>query len=194
MIKLFKKFNDYRKSKLFNTREKVAAWLDSMRIENYTINDDLTVDVDWYVIIANKDLTEIPIQFGKVTRFFDCSKNNLTTLKGCPREVGEGYPGFDCSNNNLTSLEYCPMVVTGSFDCSRNKISTLKGCPKDIEIGGKISYLHNSLPFEVLSFHGILYLIRHHEEYGIWNTDGSFNQGRWKFFYNDYRSKILDKE
>lgn len=45
MIKLFEQFNEY---------SQVKSWLDEMGIEKYTINDDLTVDVDYDVELDEK--------------------------------------------------------------------------------------------------------------------------------------------
>jgi len=131
---------------MLKTKEEIQAWLDEMRIKNYTINDDLTVDVDGTVKISNKKLVEIPVQFGIVVRDFDCSRNKLTSLKGSPREcVGfycshnkltslVGAPQkcwyFNCSNNKLTSLEFAPKECT-EFDCYNNKLTTLKFVPKE---------------------------------------------------------------
>jgi len=99
----------------------IAKWLNEMQIENYIINDDLTIHVNGHVDLIDLDLVEIPeyIQFSVVERFFTCSRNKLTTLKGCPRYVG-GY--FGCTHNNLTSLEYCPNFVGGDFICHDNNI------------------------------------------------------------------------
>ena len=52
--------------------------------------------------------------------------NNLTTLKGCPKEIisnpGQFFEAnFRCNNNNLTSLEFCPKRVDGEFHCGNNK-------------------------------------------------------------------------
>jgi hypothetical protein len=41
------------------TKAKTEACLKKMRIDNYTINDDLTVDVDGYMRLYDKGLTEI---------------------------------------------------------------------------------------------------------------------------------------
>lgn len=120
MIKLFEQYNEYRQ---------VKEWLDRMEIFNYTINDDLTVDVDNDVIIKNYKLTEIPIQFGKVTGDFRCDDNSITSLKGCPSEV---FGNFTCKGNNLTSLEHSPIYVGMEYNCNRNKLITLKGCPDKI--------------------------------------------------------------
>ena len=132
------------------TRDETEVWLDSVGIKNYTINSDLTVDVDGGVWIQAKNLDSILVQFGRINGFFNCSKNNLTSLKGCPIKIGGSFfchnnnltslehcpkevvGSFNCSNNNLTSLEYCPTKVDGNLDCSNNNLTSLKGCPKEV--------------------------------------------------------------
>ena len=99
-------------------------------INNYTINPDGSIDVDGSVNLYNKGLTELPLTFNKVTGYFDCGSNNLTSLKGCPRWVGGN---FYCNRNQLTSLEFSPYYVGGYFNCSSNQL-TDNYC--DIEIGG----------------------------------------------------------
>ena len=113
-------------SQFLQTREEIEAWLQKMKIKNYTINDDLTVDVDSTVYIFGRMLKTIPVQF-RSTWHFDCSDNQLTSLDGCPREV-DGY--FSCSYNNLTSLKGAPRDVSDSFFCRANSLTTLKGAPK----------------------------------------------------------------
>jgi hypothetical protein len=98
-------------------------------ITNYTINDDGTIDVNGGVNLYNKGLTELPIRFNKVTGWFFCRNNQLTTLKGCPRWVGSN---FSCSNNQLTSLEFSPDYVGGGFHCNRNDLTDLIGSPKEV--------------------------------------------------------------
>ena len=63
-------------------------------IRNYTINDDGTVDVDNQVYLVGNALTKLPLKFGNVSGYFNCSNNELTTLEGSPKSVG-GY--FDSS-------------------------------------------------------------------------------------------------
>jgi hypothetical protein len=89
-------------------------------ITNYTINPDGSIDVDDDVDLYGFDLTELPLTFNKVTGYFDCGVNNLTTLKGCPRWVGGN---FNCYNNQLTSLEFSPDYVGGDFDCEYNNLT-----------------------------------------------------------------------
>ena len=87
-------------------------------IENYTINDDGSIDVNGDVSLYNRYLTKIPLRFRNVTGYFDCSYNNLTSLEGSPVSVGGD---FKCSYNQLTSLEF--MSKIGSyFNCDYNNI------------------------------------------------------------------------
>jgi len=130
------------------SKELVKEWLDRYGVKNYTINDDLTVDVDGYVDLTSKRLKRIPIQFGNVSGGFYCSRNSLTSLKGSPISVGSS---FNCMLNKLTSLEYIPKEIVGyftcydnqitsliggpekvlgSYSCAKNKITSLKGCPE----------------------------------------------------------------
>ena len=106
------------------------------RITNYTINDDGSIDVDGNVDLLWYRLTELPLNFNRVTGYFNCSRNKLTSLKGSPRWVG-GY--FSCYNNDLTSLEFSPDYVGYYFECTGNKL-TNNYC--ESEIGG---YFYTSL-------------------------------------------------
>ena len=72
------------------------------------------------------------INFGKVTGDFNCSYNNLTSLKGSPQEVGGG---FACFNNQLTSLKGAPQKVGGNFECQYNQLTSLEGAPQTVDGG-----------------------------------------------------------
>ena len=105
-------------------------------IENYTINDDRSIDVNGDVDLYYMELTELPLVFNRVNGYFRCSYNKLTTLEGCPKWISGN---FSCVGNNLTSLEFSPDYVGGSFWCQYNKL-TDNYC--DTEIGG---YFYTSL-------------------------------------------------
>lgn len=81
---------------------------------SYSVNKDRSVDVQGSVkFVENMNFfKQLPLTFNKVSGDFDCSKLNLTTLKGSPVEVGGD---FDCSYNQLTSLDYAPKKVDGCF-------------------------------------------------------------------------------
>jgi hypothetical protein len=110
------------------SESKVAKICKEYGIENWSINSDGLVDVDGNVYLSYKKFCELPLQFGKVTGYFDCDVNKLTTLKGAPHTVGIN---FDCSYNNLSSLEFCPRSVGRYFSCAHNMIREFTG-PKYI--------------------------------------------------------------
>jgi len=99
-------------------------------IGNYTINDDGSIDVDGDINLYKCELTEFPLNFNRVTGYFDCNGNYLTTLKGSPKYVGSS---FYCSDNELTSLEYSPIEVEGTFSCRKNKLTSLEHSPRKVE-------------------------------------------------------------
>ena len=126
----------------FKTMTMIENWLKEYNIENYNINYDLTIDVEENINFLNKNITKFPdyIQFGEVKGNFDCSSNNLISLKGCPKYV-DGF--FNCSYNKLTSLEGAPKEVGVDFFCHYNKLTSLEGAPK--EVGGTFYCFNNKL-------------------------------------------------
>jgi hypothetical protein len=76
-------------------------------------------------------LTEIPVKFGEVTGYFNCSINQLASLEGAPKSVGGD---FHCFNNKLTSLEGATKSVGGIFNCSYNQLTSLVGAPKSVGV------------------------------------------------------------
>ena len=98
-------------------------------IENYTINEDGSIDVDGHVDLGTKNLYKIPLKFNIVTGSFTCNGNKLTDLDGCPNYVGGN---FICSENKLTTLKGCPQEVGGMFNCHSNRLKTLEYCPSEV--------------------------------------------------------------
>jgi hypothetical protein len=73
-----------------DVKVKIEEWLNKYYITNYTINPDLTIDVNGNVNLRNYKEKQLPdyIQFGIVTGVFSCSENNvIESLKGAPKEV-----------------------------------------------------------------------------------------------------------
>ena len=116
--------------------------LEEFGIKNYAINEDGTIDVNGCVNLYNRGLTKIPFKFGEVTGNFDCSLNQLTSLEGCPKEVGGE---FDCysNKNKLKDLIGGPQEVGGNYICYNNQLETLEGCAGDIV--GHLYCLNNKL-------------------------------------------------
>ena len=93
------------------------------KIENYRIENGL-VHVNGPVNLNHSNLVSLPVRFGKVNSWFDCSRNYLTSLEGSPIECGDFY----CGKNSLTSLLGAPDKVK-YFSCWHNSLRTLEGLP-----------------------------------------------------------------
>lgn len=88
-----------------------------------TVHPDGTVDYEGYISIrSSPKMTKLPIKFGKV-HYFHCGGVGLTTLLGCPEEVGY----FGVGNNKLTDLEGFPKIVHNDINLSFNNLTTLEG-------------------------------------------------------------------
>lgn len=158
--------------KLLKNKKEIIAWLNQHKVEKYTLIKDIEygflVDVDGDVFLNGTNLLSIPINFNIVSKGFYCSNNQLTSLEGCPKEVGLS---FDCSFNNLRSLHfspksigkifYChdndllslegaPISVGEIFDCSNNKLTSLEHFPNSL--GGYFYCNGNALP---IRYHGV---------------------------------------
>jgi len=127
---------------LIETFQNIEKCLKSFGIENYTINNDFSVDIDGDVNLRGEltGIGVIPVNFGKVTGTFICGFNNLKSLKGCPYYVGGS---FLVGYNELESLEHGPQVVMGNYSCHDNLLTSLVGVPKII--GGDFDCSHNRL-------------------------------------------------
>ena len=152
----------------FNTKEGIKEWLDEMEIKYYTINKDLTVDVNEDVYISFKNLSEIPIQFGIINGGFYCSDNKLTSLKGCPERIKGN---FHCDDNNLETLEYCPKECRNFYCFDNPNLTSLEGCPEIVN-GNFYCFSNPKLTKEYLD-----------------NFDFSFVKGNLETNYNDINDK-----
>lgn len=126
-----KMFNDLYEAvfKAPSKEEKIKNKIDyikksiKIRDSKYEYDDDLDLS-HWDL----KSLLDFPYQFSKVNGLFNCSDNQLTSLKGCPEIV----ENFSCTNNQLKNLQYSPKKIDGWYDCSDNQLVTLKGCTEII--------------------------------------------------------------
>lgn len=120
---------------MLKTQEEIKAWLDKYKVENYTINDDLSVDVNGSVDLSDVGLKRIFVQFGIVHGNFYCGNNKLISMEGFPYEVRGS---LLCQNNQLTDFAYCPKVVFENFNCTFNPILSIKKLTP--RIGGNFSH------------------------------------------------------
>ena len=86
-IDTFENFN----SSFPQSKKEIISICKKFRIKNYTINDDGSVDVDGNLDLFEKNISKLPLKFGRVTGHFDCSFSKLTTLEGSPKEVGGNF-------------------------------------------------------------------------------------------------------
>lgn len=112
-------------------KQEIATWLKKHVVYDYVIHDNMVVDVDGSVDLDGEHITELPFQFGTVTRDFLCTNTSIKSLKHCPHTV---LRDFFCNGNKyVTSLEHCPHTVKRDFQCNKNRLLTsLKGCPSHI--------------------------------------------------------------
>ena len=107
------------------------VFLNKYTKETWTLNPSTgLVDVEGDFDCSEKQLEDFKgVRFGKVSGYFDCSWNKLTSLEGAPKKVGGD---FICLNNSLTNLEGAPQEVGGVFNCSGNNLTSLKGAPQEV--------------------------------------------------------------
>lgn len=139
-------------------KEEIKAILEENGISSYEIHNDGVVDALYLEDYQLKNMVkngQLIIQFGEVSSF-RAYKIGITTLKGCPKKVGEDFfcggsnkltslkngpekvgRNYYCGDcKNLTSLEGAPKEVGGEFDCSECKnLKSLEGAPKIIRRG-----------------------------------------------------------
>lgn len=121
-VKSYKIFESTENDQFYKTRREVSIWLDDYGVEKYTINSDLTVDVDDSVDLDNERLKFLPVQFGKINGYFFIDDNGLKSLKGCPIEIkGE----FSCSKNNIYNLDGFPKNIGSIVFFEKTPISKL---------------------------------------------------------------------
>jgi hypothetical protein len=109
----------------------IKKWLDKYDIKKYTINSDITIDVNGNVDLEGMDINNFPdyINFNIIHNgYFDIRKNKFTILRGCPKSVENGF--FSCAFNLLKSLKYAPKYIAGDFDCENNQLASLRYAPK----------------------------------------------------------------
>ena len=107
---------------------KIITWLNKHDINEYIINDDLTINVKGHVSLNYYNKKELPkyIQFNKVCGDFEICFSDIISLKGAPKECRE----FNCSDcYNLTSLEGAPTKCEEFYCSDCYNLTSLEGAP-----------------------------------------------------------------
>jgi hypothetical protein len=76
-------------------------------LNDYTINSDGSIDINGSVYIWSRlgDMEKLPVKFGKVSGYFWCDGNKLTTLEGCPNYVGRSFYGDNLTHHILGNVQ-----------------------------------------------------------------------------------------
>jgi hypothetical protein len=156
-------------------------------ITNYTINPDGSIDVNGDVYLLDNELTELPLQFNKVTGSFDCDNNKLTSLKGSPRWVGRD---FECSYNKLTSLEFGPDYVGRLFSCDVNQLTSLEFSPDYVGLDFCCRYNDLTDNYIETEIGGDFYTTLKHDRLIINEFNKATNYKEWRKMYK--RKQILN--
>ena len=176
------------KFKKIKSKIKILYFLKKYNIKDYELIEDeensYIVNVNGNVCLIDSNLKSINIQFNEVSGYFDCSYNQLKSLKGCPKVVKDFYcnynkltslefspeivnGNFNCGKNNLNNLDKGPNLVTGNYNCSFNFLTSLKGCANIIE-----GYFDCSFNFLIINYlkdieinkiGGLIYLLENKE-------------------------------
>jgi hypothetical protein len=117
-------------------------------IRNYTINGDLSIDVDGNVYLSFSDLEFIPINFNYVSGDFACYQNELVSLEGTPKKIGGN---FNFYQNKLVSLQGCPNEVNGGFSCDENNILSLEHLPVGIDYQSSLTRFKDNPIYSVVN-------------------------------------------
>lgn len=126
--------------RLLTSEDSIKEWLESNGIKwsAYDITEHMSVDVDRSVELSNKQLTDIPVKFNKISGSFDVSNNELTNLNFAPKEVS-GY--VDISGNKLVSLEGLPKNIGGTLYLSlKDSVPSFDGVTINLKYGLRIKY------------------------------------------------------
>jgi len=174
------------------TREEVIQVCKRYDIKNYTINDDLSIDVDGNVNLTSNGLEYLPLKFNYVGGGFSCSNNRLKTLEGGPQTVNGN---FYCNNNKLESLEGSPQTVGGYFYCTDNKLKDLEYFP---EVNGNVYMRGNLVNLLIYTFidnkETDNFLIEDFVDYEIVRNGDTVMLDRLETFIRDNNLKMPDLE
>lgn len=117
----------------------IKQFLNANRIQNYTIEDDGTVNVTGDVLLNG--IKELPIQFGRITGHFVVDDVSFKTFKGFPKVVG----GDVRIQRRVIVPDYTgfPEVIRGAAAMKTIQADSLKGFPKLISKYAEITVSGN---------------------------------------------------
>lgn len=145
-INNYKIFESKKNIDFPQTEEEINNVCKEYTILNYTINDDMSIDVNGNVSFwSNKKFKKLPLKFNHVEGDFRLTDNELETLEGFPKYIKGN---INISFNNLKSLKGLPDIINNGLNCKYNLIDSFDNSPKKIKnyldiSGNMIKSLYN---------------------------------------------------
>jgi hypothetical protein len=139
----FERTGDVKKGLGLGKRERIEDWLEEMNVNNYIINDDLSIFLKKHLRIMKVDIRELPsyINFSVCDGYFYMGYCQLISMRGFPRHISNY---FDVPNNLFKDFKGGPTYVTGSINVSNNPLLvSLKGAPT--HVGGDAYMINTGL-------------------------------------------------
>lgn len=121
-----------------DNREAIQDWLSEVGITDYTIDEQLVVNVNKSILVADKNIPYLPVQFGEIKGHFFFQNVGLKSLKGFPHTV-KGR--VSVVNNKLKSFRYSPDTITGDYAVNGNKFESFKNLRTKI---GGVFFCHDN--------------------------------------------------
>jgi hypothetical protein len=137
----------------------ITEWLDYYGIQNYTINDDMSVDIDGSVLIDRRHIPRLDVKFRNVSNEFFINKCGLESMNNLPisckcvtltnnnineiSNVPLNCQYLNLNNNKITEIQNIEhLTELSTLEISHNKITKLYGLPSSIK---RISLENNLL-------------------------------------------------
>lgn len=164
-------------SQIFTTKAEIEIWCDQVMISNYTISDNLVVDVYDDVILYLIYMDQLPIQFGTVSGDFILGENGLKTFKGVPSSVGGD---FICGGNQIKDLDFFPLEIHDRIILLNNPLESFTS---PLEKANNIIWISQIIPgLTYLDIDENGYYKYNVEDYLKWNYDTKYFMDEKAFF------------
>lgn len=136
---------------IFTNDVDIKSWLDLQRVVNYTINPDLTVDVNGPVDLSYLDLENLPVIFNKIQGNLYIYGNKLKTLIGIAEHYEKiFYFSNPCSiNYDNINLQNAKQIYEAH--CKALKLWFIDEPDKCKKYIDSLSSIHRSTYFEIAS-------------------------------------------
>jgi Leucine-rich repeat (LRR) protein len=136
MIKKFGK-------ELPKTKSELEVRLKEMMVKDYSINTDLSVDLNENFSIVDAPMEILPFKINKIDGQFKVSGTHINSLENFPKKIDGDFTLLN--NFELHSLEGFPQEIKGEVNLYFNGLRSLKGMPQTLPNVTDFDCSHNQL-------------------------------------------------